>query len=94
MIAAYNDQAHGAGHHLNPAAHATGNSMRSEKNPPGFHDALGSESIFARDWAETRIHSRTTVRRGEKRETQGSCMRLQLRAEACRQHPQPGHVSL
>lgn len=37
------------------AARATGDSVRSEKNPRGFHDALGSESVFARDWAETRI---------------------------------------
>jgi mediator of RNA polymerase II transcription subunit 12 len=37
------------------AARATGDSVSSEKNPRGFHDALGSESVFARDWAETRI---------------------------------------
>jgi mediator of RNA polymerase II transcription subunit 12 len=37
------------------AARATGDTVRSEKNPRGFHDALGSESVFARDWAETRI---------------------------------------
>jgi hypothetical protein len=37
------------------AARATGDSVRSERNPRGFHDALGSESVFARDWAETRI---------------------------------------
>jgi mediator of RNA polymerase II transcription subunit 12 len=37
------------------AARATGDSVRSEKNPRGFHDALGGESVFARDWAETRI---------------------------------------
>jgi len=37
------------------AARATGDSVRSERNPRGFHDALGGESVFARDWAETRI---------------------------------------
>jgi mediator of RNA polymerase II transcription subunit 12, fungi type len=37
------------------AARATGDCVRSEKNPRGFHDALGCESVFARDWAETRI---------------------------------------
>jgi mediator of RNA polymerase II transcription subunit 12, fungi type len=37
------------------AARATGDSVRSEKNPRGFHDALSSESVFGRDWAETRI---------------------------------------
>ncbi|KAH9993507.1 hypothetical protein BJV74DRAFT_833136 [Russula compacta] len=37
------------------AARATGDSVRSEKNPRGFHDGLGGESVFARDWAETRI---------------------------------------
>ncbi|KAI0293333.1 hypothetical protein B0F90DRAFT_1763644 [Multifurca ochricompacta] len=37
------------------AARATGDSVRSEKNPRGFHDALWGESVFARDWAETRI---------------------------------------
>lgn len=37
------------------AARATGDCVRSEKNPRGFHDALGGESMFARDWAETRI---------------------------------------
>lgn len=37
------------------AARATGDSVRSEKNPRGFHDALSGESVFARDWAETRI---------------------------------------
>ena len=93
MIAAYNNQAYGTGDHLNPAARVTGDSVRSEKNPCGFHDALSSESIFARNWAETQIHSRTTVQRGEKRKTQGSCMRLRLRAEACCQHPRAGHIS-
>ena len=37
------------------AARATGDTVRSEKTPRGFHDALGGESVFARDWAETRI---------------------------------------
>ncbi|KAI9510086.1 hypothetical protein F5148DRAFT_1182339 [Russula earlei] len=37
------------------AARATGDSVRSEKNPRGFHDGLCGESVFARDWAETRI---------------------------------------
>ncbi|KAI0259684.1 hypothetical protein BC834DRAFT_606637 [Gloeopeniophorella convolvens] len=37
------------------AARATGDSVRSEKLPRGFHDGLGGESVFARDWAETRI---------------------------------------
>ncbi|KAI0248197.1 hypothetical protein BJV78DRAFT_1334324 [Lactifluus subvellereus] len=37
------------------AARATGDCVRSERNPRGFHDALGGESMFSRDWAETRI---------------------------------------
>lgn len=37
------------------AARATGDTVRSERTPRGFHDALGGESVFARDWAETRI---------------------------------------
>ncbi|KAN0127690.1 hypothetical protein V8E53_014530, partial [Lactarius tabidus] len=37
------------------AARATGDTVRSEKTPRGFHDALGGESVFSRDWAETRI---------------------------------------
>jgi mediator of RNA polymerase II transcription subunit 12 len=37
------------------SARATGNSVRPEKNARGFHDTLGGESVFARDWAETRI---------------------------------------
>jgi len=37
------------------AARATGDSVHSEKNLRGFHDALSGESVFARDWAETRI---------------------------------------
>jgi len=37
------------------AARATGDIVRSEKTARGFHDALGGESVFSRDWAETRI---------------------------------------
>ncbi|KAH9166651.1 hypothetical protein EDB89DRAFT_2128588 [Lactarius sanguifluus] len=36
------------------AARATGDTVRTDKTPRGFHDALGGESVFARDWAETR----------------------------------------
>ncbi|KAH9053238.1 hypothetical protein EDB87DRAFT_1711186 [Lactarius vividus] len=37
------------------AARATGDTVRTDKTPRGFHDTLGGESVFARDWAETRI---------------------------------------
>jgi mediator of RNA polymerase II transcription subunit 12 len=55
------------------AARATGDSVRSEKNPRGFHDALGGESVLARDWAETRISlaDETSARREENEDAGG-----------------------
>ena len=55
------------------AARATGDSVRSEKNPRGFHDALGGESVFARDWAETRISlaDESSARREENEDAGG-----------------------
>jgi hypothetical protein len=56
------------------AARATGDTVRSEKNLRGFHDALGGESVFARDWAETRISltDESSARREDNEDTGGS----------------------